>query len=380
MSPPASPAALVGAIGDDAHLDDQRYLRSRLVALCFNRAFDAEAAGVWHAPSTLLLLGGRLGGPSLSLATHWRAMVAASARDDRTLRIQLLGSGDATAELSLDDDADDGDAPQEAVTIATVLRTLARRGHLDRGLDMLRATDLPPGVGLDVDASVRAATARAVSGLHGARSGSPITAAELAAALDEACGPAADHRVCVTAAEGSVALARPAVAGSDQVDQLPQVGFDPARHGFRLMLVTLRTAPASPAPTVWEPAAAEDALAEEGFQLLTASTGDVPTGDLAARVGALLDAAHAAGRGMREPVVTDRIVAAARAAGALGARALSSRAMLAAAATTQLDAVRRAILAACAEQSETSLGARFLTTAGVAGAGQGAGAVEEIVG
>ena len=375
MSPTASPAALLGSVGEDAHVDDQLYLRARLVELCFNRAFDAEASGVWHAPSTLLVLGGRRQGPSLSLATHWRAMVAARAREDRTLRIHLLGSGDETVELSLDDDSADVDAPTEAVSIATVLRTLARRGHLGGGIDMLRATDVPIAVGLGVEGSIRAATARAVTGLSGARFGRGAAHAEQVAALDEACGRAADHLVCVTAGEGFVALAR---RGAAHVDEPPQVRFDPARHGFRLMLVTLRVAPRSPAPTVWEPAEAEDTLAEEGFRLLAPLGRDVPAGRLAQRIGALLDASHAAGLSGREPVATDRIVAAARAAGALGARALSSRAILAAVATTDLRSVRHTILAACAEQSETSLGARFLTTAGLAGAGQGAGAIEEI--
>jgi hypothetical protein len=144
------------------------------------------------------------------------------------------------------------------------------------------------------------------------------------------------------------------------------------------MLVTLRTAPRSGAPTEWEAPEAEDALAEEGFRLLAARSGDAPAGQLGARLGALLDASHAAGLRGREPVATDRIVDGARAAGALGARALSSRAMLAAVATADLKTVRRAILAGCAEQPESSLGARFLTTAGVAGAGQGSGAVEGI--
>lgn len=374
MSPSSSPAALLGAVGEDAHIDDQLYLRARLVELCFDRAFDAKAAGVWHAPSTLPLLGGRPRGRALSLATHWRAMVAAAVREDRMLHIHLLGSGDETVELSLDDDRADADAPPEAVSIATVLRTLARRGHLRCGIDILRATDLPAGVGLDVHASVRAATARAVAGLSDARSGSGPAAAELVAALDEAWGRPADHLACVTAAEGFVALARAGAVCSGQGDQLPTVRFDPARHGFRLVLVTLRTAPGSPAPEEWERPEAEDVLAEEGFRLLAGQDGDVSAGQLGTRIGALLDAAHAAGVRGREPVATDRVVAAARAAGALGARALSSRAMLAAVATTDLGTVRRAILAACALQPETSLGARFLTTAGVAGAGQGSGA------
>jgi hypothetical protein len=378
VSPTASPAALLGAVGDDAHVDDQLYLRARLVELCFNRAFDAEASGVWHAPSPLLLLGGRLQGSSLSLATHWRAMVAARARKDRVLRIHLLGSGDETVELSLDDDGADVDAPTEAVSIATVLRTLAGRGRLGGGIDLLRATDLPTGVGLSVEASVRAATARAVTGLSGAGSGWETAPTEQAAALDEACGRSADHLVCVTAGEGFVALARRGAAGEGQVDELHQVRFDPVRHGFRLMLVTLRVPPRAPAPTVWEPGEAEDALAEEGFRLLAAPGGEVPVGRLARPIGALLDASHAAGLNGRVPVATDRIVTAARAAGALGARALSSRAILAAVATTDLGTVRHAILAACTERPETSLGARFLTTAGVAGAGQGAGAIEGI--
>jgi hypothetical protein len=380
VTPASSPAALLGAVGDHAHIDDQLYLRARLVELCFERAFDAKAAGVWHAPSTLRLLGGRSQGPSLSLATHWRAMVAASAREDRTVRIHLLGSGDETVELSLDDERTDGDAPREAVSIARVLRALARRGHLRGGIDMLRATDLPAGVGLDVDASVRAATARAVCGLSGAGSRSGTGAAELAAALDEAWGRPADHLLCMTGAEGFVALSRPGPAGERRLDQLPCVRFDPARHRFRLTLVTLRTAPGSPAPTGWEPPEAEDTLAEECFRLLAGQAGDAPEAQLGACVGALLDAAHAAGLSGRERVAVDLIVTAARdaGAGALGARALSSRAMVAAVATTDLGTVRRAILAACAEQPGTSLGARFLTTAGAAGAGQGAGAVDRI--
>ena len=373
MSPAPTPAAMLGAVRADAHVDDQLYLRARLVDLCFNRAFDADAVGVWHAPSALLLLGGRAGGPSLSLATHWRAMVAARARKDRTLRVHLLGSGDETTDLSLDDDGADADAPKEVASIAGVVRTLARRGHVACGFDLLRATDLPTGVGLGVDASVRAAAARAVSALSAARLRSAPAPAELASALDEAWGSAADHQVCLSAAEGFAALARPDEPGDGS---LPQVRLDPARHGFRLMLVTLRVAPGSPDPTAWEPVAAEDALAGEGFRLLASTNSGSPAGDVPERLGALLDASHAAALGQREPVGTDRIVTAARAAGALGARTLSSRAMLAAVATTDLGALRQAVLAACAEHPETALGARFLTTAGVAGAGQGAGAIE----
>ncbi|MGH9127368.1 MAG: hypothetical protein ACRDZ8_22015 [Acidimicrobiales bacterium] len=374
MSPAPSPPAMLGAVGPDAHIDDQRYLRARLVALCFNRAFDADTASVWHAPSTLVLLGGRRQGPSLSLATHWRAMVAARAREDRALRIHLLGSGDETTDLTLDDEGTDADAPKEAASIAAVVRTLARRGHLDCGLDLLRVTDVPTGVGLGVDASVRAAVAWAVSGLS-ARSGSgpALSPAELVTALDEASGSAADHQVCVSTAEGYVALARPGALGEGS---LHEVRLDAAHHGFRLVLVTLRVPPGSPAPTVWEPAVTEDALAEEGFGLFASSEVESPVTDLPQRVGSLLDASHAAAIRQRAPVVTDRFVIAARAAGALGARAVSSRAMLAAVATTQVATVRRAVLAACGEQPETHLGARFLTTAGVAGAGQGAREIE----
>lgn len=375
MRSASTPAAMLGAVGDAAHIDDQLFLRARLVDLCFNRAFDADAAGVWNAPSTLPVLGGRPHGPSLSLTTHWRAMVAARVRQDRTVRVHLLGSGEATAELSLDDPSGDVDAPEEAVSIATIVRTLARRGRLDCGIDVLRATDVPSGVGLGVDASVRAATARAVNGLSAPGSGPGAAPAELAAALDEACGAVADHQVCVTTAEGFAALARPGPAG---VGSLRHVRFDPARHGFRLMLVTLRVAARSPEPTVWAPTEAEDGLAEEGFRLLASPDGDPRAGNLPERLGELLDASHAGAVPQRDPLVIDGIVSAARAAGAFGVRALSSRAMVAAVATTDLATVRRAALAACAETPETRRGARFLTTAGVAGAGQGAGPIGDL--
>ncbi|HLJ08117.1 MAG TPA: hypothetical protein VKX24_06240 [Acidimicrobiia bacterium] len=374
MSLLPTPTALLGAVGDDAHIDDQLYLRARLVDLCFNRAFDSDAAGVWHAPGPLLILGGRAQGPSLSLATHWRAMVAARPREDRTVHIHLLGSGDETAVLGLDDPAADGEAPAEAVALATIVRTLARRGHPVGGVDLLRATDVPTGVGLGIDAAVRAATARAVCGLAGARSGS----VELVAALDEACGDDADHQVCLTAPEGYAALARPGPSGSGVTPQRPPpcVRFDPAQHGFRLMLVTLRVAPGTPPPTAWEASDAEDAIAAEGFRLLTAGGGHPGAGTLPAQLGALLDRSHAATSAQREPAATDRVVDAAREAGALGARALSPRAVLAAVRTPDLATVRSAVLAACAGAAETSLGARFLTTAGLAGAGQGAGSID----
>ncbi|HWD09592.1 MAG TPA: hypothetical protein VHA57_10900 [Actinomycetota bacterium] len=390
---------MTGAVGSAAHVDDQLQLRARLVDLCFNRAFDADPAGVWHAPSPLLLLGGRPHGPSLSLATHWRAMVAARAREDRELHIHLLGSGDETAALSLDDEEADGAAPRETVAIARVVRALARRTQHPCGIDLLRATDVPTGVGLGVDAAVRAATARAVSGLWGAQSGSGFVTSELAAALDEACGELADHQLCLATPEGFAALARPGPPGAGR--GVPGVRVDPARHGFRLMLVTLRVAPGSPPPPRWDPPEAEDELATEGFQLLTgpaavpagghpghpghpeqpeqpeqpgyAGYAGYAAGELPVRLGALLDAAQAASLARRRPVVTDRIVTAAREAGAFGARALSSRAVLAVVATPELGVVREAVLAACSASHETSLGARFLTTAGLTGAGQGAG-------
>lgn len=400
MSAAPSPATLLGDAGDTP-INDQLYLRARLVDLCFSRVYDGNASGVWHAPCTLPLLGGRTGGPTLSLTTHWRAMVGATVREDRTLRIHLLGSGDETVDLSLDDEGADAGAPSEAVAIATVLRTLARRGHLDRGVDLLRATDVPTGVGLGVDAAVLAAVARAVGGLSSMKTGAGPGPAELADALDEASGPAADHRICLSAPEGFAALAGSdssspsssrSDSGSSTDGRLRQVRFDPAQHGFRLVLVTLRVAPRSPVPTVREPAEAEDALAEAAFDLLALATPADPAASparaqpagLPERLGALLDASHAAGLaglGGREPALTDGIVTAARAAGAWGARTLSSRAVLAAVPTATLGTTRQAILAACAERPEAALGARFLTTAGVAGAGgEGADAIDRMGG
>jgi hypothetical protein len=370
---PAGPVPLQAP----APAEDQVTLRARLVELFFKRCYDRDPAGVWYVGGQLCLLGEPGPGPSVYLATQWRSMVAGARRDDGRLRLHVLGVPNPTAELPLDGAGDDGDLAEEGRTMVRIARTLHRRGQLPGGADLLRANDVPEGVGIAIDPALRVATARALAGIWGGE----LSREALLAALEEACGPDAAQAAAAVAREGYAVLSvvpagggAPGAGGAGaRRPVLPPVRFDPARHSLRVVVMSLRSgAPRprdEPPPGTWPssgypaagstwPTASDRAAAAEAYRLLAD-----PPGDLGARLGALLDAAQAAVLRRREPVEADALVTTARAAGALGARTLSPRAALAVVPTARLTGLRQAVIRSCTERSCPR--ARFLTGAGL---------------
>jgi hypothetical protein len=374
-----------------APAEDQVTLRARLVELFFKRCYDRDPAGVWYVGGQLCLLGEPGPGPSVYLATQWRSMVAGARRDDGRLRLHVLGVPNPTAELPLDGAGDESDLAEEGRTMVRIARALHRRGQLPGGADLLRANDVPEGVGIAIDPALRVATARALAGIWGGE----LSPEALLAVLDEACGPDAAQAAATVAREGYAVLAGvPAgngagggTPGAGRVGGrrpvLPPVRFDPARHSLRVVVMSLRSGasgptgetppgtwpspgdPAGPWPAPGEPAAGstwpsggDPVAAAETYRLLAD-----PPGDLGTRLGGLLDAAQAASLRRREPVEADALVTTARAAGALGARTLSPRAALAVVPTYRLTGLRQAVIRSCAERGGP--GVRFLTGAGL---------------
>ena len=347
-APPVAEAPADGPL-----IEDALGLRVRLVDLLFKRAFATPPAGVWHAPSPILLLGGRPGGPALTATTHWRAMVGIRPRQDRALRMLVIEHPEEPLDLSVAD-LDSPALPPAAALVGRVARAMRRQGLWKGGAELVTYEDAPDGVGLAMAPAMRAAVARALVALSGA----DIPPAALIAALDEAGGRTPLHAACLLGREGHTALV-PAGSGADPGTAL-QVRFNPARAGVRLVVISLRASAQAPPAGHGERPVSEDAQAGEAFGLLRQAPSEAGPG-----LGALLSAAHAAACAGREPVEADASVAVAMEAGALGARTITPDAAVAVVPTALVTAVRAAVVRSCRDR--TGIRPRFLTTACLAG-------------
>ena len=331
--------------------DDQLDLHERLIGLFFNRAFGGEPTAIWNAPAPLTILGGGVRGPTLTLPTRWRAMVAGRAREDADIRMYLLESPDEPVRFSPLEPDPERELPEVARMVLRVAQALRAAGCPPAGADLLTYGNLPDGVGPAVRPALLCAVAQALVGV----SGSASSATEVLAALGTLGPETALCPASLLGTLGSVVLlpAGPSAGG------LEQVPFDPRASRMRLVAISLRAGPGAGPPTEWDPGAGEGSLAPAGFAVLSGPQG-VSAGP---RLGALLSAAHQASRAAREPVAADDIVPIAVGAGAFGARSISSRSALAVVPTPLVPTVRAAVTHWFAEHRASA--PRFLTTAGL---------------
>ena len=139
---------------------------STALRAAFRAAFDREPHGVWAAPGRLNLIGEHVdyaGGLCLPLALPHRTVVAAATRDDGRLRLRSWHR-DAQPWDGAFDTIGPGHPTGWAAYPAGVVWAL---GHPAGGLDLLVGESVPVGAGLASSAALECAVALAIDGLCG---------------------------------------------------------------------------------------------------------------------------------------------------------------------------------------------------------------------
>ena len=337
------------------------------VRALFAAALDEVPDGVWSAPGRVNLIGEHTdynGGLCLPIALPHRTFVALRARSDETIRLVSAQEASTVATVSLDEVAP-GTVPGWASYVAGVAWSLRQDGLAVRGFDAAVDSCVPYGAGLSSSAALESAFAVAL-----------VAAFGLDVPLDDA-GRARLAAACVRA-ENEIAGAP--TGGLDQASSLrcragnallldcrdgsvEQVPFDLAAAGLALLVVDTKAEHSHATGGYGERrATCEQAAALLGVPLLR-SVADAPDGGAGAlaaladgtpegtvrmrrvrhvlgeigrvrefvgllrtgridEVGPAMDASHASLRDDYEVSCRelDLVVAAARDAGALGAR------------------------------------------------------------
>jgi len=139
---------------------------STALRAAFRAAFGREPQGLWLAPGRLNLIGEHVdyaGGLCLPLALPQCTVVAAATRDDGRLRLRSWHRGAQPWEGALSA-VRPGHPPGWAAYPAGVMWAL---GHPAGGLDLLVGDSVPPGAGLASSAALECAVALAVDALCG---------------------------------------------------------------------------------------------------------------------------------------------------------------------------------------------------------------------
>ena len=314
----------------------------------FADAWGYGPAGTWSAPGRVNLIGEHTdytGGLVLPFALEDRAHVTVAPRDDERIR---LATPDAAIDLELAA-LGPGSPPGWAAYLAGAAWVLREAGHEIPGFDLALASEVPVGAGLSSSAALMSATLLALDDVHALG----LDRAALAALGRRAenvvagvpCG-AMDHMASLCCTQGHALLLDTATGATRQVP------LDPAKDNLALLLLDTGHPHALADGRYAERRAAIDAANDE-MALATLTPGDVgglpeswtddvrraaahvitenarvraavtllDRGDLAG-IGPLLDASHASLRDdlrVSSPEL-DAVTAAARGAGALGAR------------------------------------------------------------
>ncbi|MFC8721378.1 galactokinase [Kitasatospora sp. NPDC057198] len=138
-------------------------------AASFASAFGDSPEGVWAAPGRINLIGEHTDyneGYVLPAALPHTTRVAARRRDDGRVRLFSAQGDGSVAEFALADLAP-GSVPGWAAYPAGVFWALAEAGHPVGGADLAFASDVPTGAGLSSSAALECATAIALDELYG---------------------------------------------------------------------------------------------------------------------------------------------------------------------------------------------------------------------
>lgn len=134
----------------------------------FRERFGGEPEGVWSAPGRVNLIGEHTdynGGLALPIALPHRTYAAASPRGDRVLRVTSVQTGDVV-EVSLDE-VGPGTVGGWSAYVAGVPWALAQAGYAVGGLDVAVDGRVPLGAGLSSSAALECAVGAAISDLNG---------------------------------------------------------------------------------------------------------------------------------------------------------------------------------------------------------------------
>lgn len=153
------------------------------VAGVFEAAFKRAPSIVVQAPGRVNLIGEHTDyndGLVLPCAIDYRTVIAASPRDDRTVRVVAADYGDAIDQFSLDAPIERVESPMWANYVRGMVWALAERGLPLQGMDMAISGDVPQGAGLSSSASLTVAVGRLFATLPGFDALSPVDIALIA--------------------------------------------------------------------------------------------------------------------------------------------------------------------------------------------------------
>lgn len=133
----------------------------------FAEAYGRPPEGLWAAPGRVNVIGEYTDlneGFVLPIAIPQVTVVAAARRSDRRLLVRSVQAGDASSSVDLDLDAGDGPKGWAAYPLA-VARSLLAAGHSIGGADLLIESEVPIGAGLSSSAALECSVAVALCAL-----------------------------------------------------------------------------------------------------------------------------------------------------------------------------------------------------------------------
>ncbi|MCZ2823888.1 MULTISPECIES: galactokinase [unclassified Modestobacter] len=359
----------------------------------------SDPDGVWAAPGRVNLIGEHVdytGGRCLPFALTRVTAAAVRRRDDDRVRISSTDPDAAPFEGTLAD-LGPGDVSGWVAYAAGTLWSLQQAGVELPGLDLAVSSDVPLGAGLSSSASLEAAVALSAAELAGRADDRELRHLLIQAAIraeNEVVGAGTggmDQTVALLAEEGSALL----IHTRDSRTEPVQLGL--AEAGLELMVIDTRVShtladgqyaqrradceeAARQLGLEWLSDATPADVARLGDPRLQARTRHVVTENQrvdevvelvragrVAEIGPLLDGSHTSLRDDYEvsAVELDVVVAAARAAGALGARMVGGGfggSAIALIRSTDAQAVGDAVTAACRERDLTVPGILTVTS------------------
>jgi galactokinase len=362
-------------------------------------AWGSGPDGVWTAPGRVNLIGEHVdytGGRCLPFALTRGTAAAVRRRDDDRVRISSTDPDAAPFEGTLAD-LGPGAVSGWAAYAAGTLWSLQQAGVEVPGLDLAVSSDVPLGAGLSSSASLEAAVALSAAELAGRTDDEQLRHLLIQAAIraeNEVVGAGTggmDQTVALLAEEGSALL----IHTRDSRTEPVQLGL--AEAGLELMVIDTRVkhtladgqyaqrrADCDEAARLlgleWLSDATPADVARLSDPRLQARTRHVVTENQrvdavvelvrarrVAEIGPLLDGSHTSLRDDYEvsAVELDVVVAAARAAGALGARMVGGGfggSAIALIRSADASAVEEAVVAACREQDLTTPGVLTVTS------------------